>query len=291
MAKKEKVVKDTAERWLLTYADLMNLLLIFFIILYAMSQTDQKKFDQLKESFAKVLGTYTKYDTHVPTGANGGNSILTMKYAAKSQAVIANSAEESQMEKVKQKVEGIIKKQGLKGDVEVSVQERGVVISITAQLLFRSGSATIESNSAKTVLEIGREVLSKLSGKKIRIEGHTDNDPLGPNNPFVDNWGLSNARAINVLRMLLKNIPSLNEKEYSATGYGEFSPRVPNTSVVNKQKNRRVDIVILKDVYAPSDASSDTLSGVSSGSTSSTTASDTTHGTSNAENSTSSTGH
>jgi chemotaxis protein MotB len=261
MAKKERVIKDTAERWLLTYADLMNLLLIFFIILYAMSQTDSKKFEQLKDSFARVLGTYTKYDTYVKTSSNGGNSVTTMKYAAKTQAVVANSGEQKQMEKVKEKVEGIIKKQGLKGEVEVSLQQRGVVISITAQLLFLPASATIEASSKKIVLEIGNQVLAKLGGKKIKIEGHTDNDTLGRSSPFIDNWGLSAARATNVLRLLVDNVPALKAEEkkgnFSAAGYGQYNPKVPNTSAANKQRNRRVDIAILKDAYAPADASSD----------------------------------
>ncbi|MCX8129564.1 MAG: flagellar motor protein MotB [Clostridia bacterium] len=242
---KEKIIKDNAERWLLTYADLMNLLLIFFIILYAISQVDQQKYEQLAQSLSNAFGTNTG-STVRPVNPGGGNSFVPMP-SNKPSSVISSNMEEEQMDAVKEKVTKLAKDGGLEGKIDVKMEERGIVISITAQLLFKPGSADIEAGSKPTIQEIGI-ILKNISGNNIRVEGHTDSDPLSNNSKYIDNLELSTARANNVLRLLVKNA-GINAGNISSAGYGEQRPVVPNTNAANKAKNRRVNIVILKNVF------------------------------------------
>lgn len=248
MPKKPKVEKDTAERWLLTYADLMNLLLIFFIVLYAMSQVDVAKFNQLAQSLNVALGN-SSLSEYIDNTAAGGKSLIALP--ADSSSVVPSQLEDQQIDELKKQVDQVIEKKGLKGEIDVAVQERGVVISINAQLLFKSGSAEIEATSKPTIGEIG-DILLQVPGKQIKIEGHTDNDPI--NSPqFPSNWDLSSARSTNILRLLVDKT-HVDPKAISSVGYGEFRPLVPNTTEENKAKNRRVDIVILRDAFDKSEA-------------------------------------
>lgn len=244
MPQKPKIEKDTAERWLLTYADLMNLLLIFFIVLYAMSQVDVAKFNQLAQSLNMSLGN-SSLAPYIDNAAAGGTALIPLPATAPS-SVVPSKLEEQQIDELKKKVDAVIEKKGLKSEIDVVVQERGIVISINAQLLFKSGSSDLEANSKPTIGEIG-QILLEVPGKQIKIEGHTDNDPI-KSNIYPSNWELSSARATNVLRLLVDQT-HVEPKTISAVGYGEYRPLVPNTTDVNKAKNRRVDIVILRDAF------------------------------------------
>lgn len=241
--KKEKIVKDNAERWLLTYADLMNLLLILFILLYSMANVDVAKYQQVAASLRAAFGDSSAASFMSEDGA--GVSLINLDANAPS-PVMPSQLEEQQMEEVKDRVNEIIDKEGLQGDVEVSLQERGVVISIREKVLFKSGSADIEDESRSTIARIGK-VLLAIPGKQIRVEGHTDTDPISSSR-FPDNQELSTARANSVWRILVRDV-GIDPKILSATGYGEFRPKVANDTPENKAQNRRVDIAILKDVF------------------------------------------
>lgn len=235
---KVKVEKDTSERWLLTYADLMNLLVIFFIILYSMSQVDQAKFTQLAESLRMSLG--------ISSGESmlqGGTSPSIINLETTAPASFLAEVEKRQMEEFKEQVENMVKDSNLNGKITVSLEERGVKISINSKFLFPSGSAQIVPDSKPTVEEIGN-MLKGFPDNRIRVEGHTDNDPV--NTPqFPSNWELSSARSTNIVRTLVEKC-NIDPKSISAVGYGEFQPVAPNTNEANKSKNRRVDIVLLK---------------------------------------------
>lgn len=239
---KGKVEKDTSERWLLTYADLMNLLLILFIILFAMSQVDAGKFQQLSNSLHKAFGS----GTGNVINSQGGNSLIPMENTAPGSNVAPVQTEEEQMDEVQQQVSDLIEDQKLGNTIAVDLEERGIVISITAQLLFKSGSAELEPDSKPTIQEIGN-ILKAIPGNQIRIEGHTDTDPIR-NSTYPSNWELSSARATNVLRLLVDKA-GIDPRRISAVGYGEYRPKAPNTSLQNKALNRRVDIVIVKSKF------------------------------------------
>ncbi|MCX7748874.1 MAG: OmpA family protein [Clostridia bacterium] len=238
---KVKVEKDTSERWLLTYADLMNLLLIFFIILYAMSQVDAAKFNQLASSLRTALGDSTANTYFIESG----NSLLNFEATAPS-PVIPQRLEDEQMKEATKEIENIIKAGNLGDKIKVSIDSRGIKISMTAHYLFKSGSALLEADSKPTIQDIG-QILKKFKSNDIRIEGHTDTDPINTHE-FPSNWELSSSRAVNVLRLLIDKA-GISPKQISAVGYGEFSPEFPNDSEINKSRNRRVDIIILKNEF------------------------------------------
>ncbi|HEX3028816.1 MAG TPA: flagellar motor protein MotB [Clostridia bacterium] len=244
----KKVEKDTSERWLLTYSDLMNLLLIVFILMYSMSQIDSQKFNKLAESLREAFGTSTSAKYNDTSG--GGNSVIQLDNTAPSPVVPA-TVEQQAMDSVQKKVEDLAKKGGLEGKVDVKMEERGIVISMTAQFLFRPGRAEIESEPKPTLVEIGK-LLKAFTGNRIRVEGHTDSDPLSTSSIYIDNQGLSSARADNVLRLLVKTA-GVKPKMISSAGYGDTIPVASNTTVAGKAKNRRVDIVILKNIYSSSE--------------------------------------
>ncbi len=223
------------ERWLITYADLITLLMIFFIIMYTISNINSKKFAQLSASMTEaLLGQNSGYIL----GDAPGPLMIPDSTAAGGRTELAS------MRKAKEEIEKYIEKQGLKSKVEVSQEERGLVISLKEALLFNKGSAQITPPAREVILKVG-QVLSQLPNN-IRIEGHTCNLPIHTAQ-FPSNWELSTARATNVVRFLVTEV-GIKPEKLSATGYGEFRPVAPNTSEANRARNRRVDIVVLRSV-------------------------------------------
>lgn len=249
---KEKVVKDNAERWLLTYADLMNLLLILFIILFAMSQVSTEKFQQLSQSLSSAFGNGEP--PSVVQGSGSGNSLVNFP-ATMPSPVIPSKLEDQQMEALQEEISGLVESEGLKGDVAVTMQERGIVVTINEKILFKSGSAIIEPNDQNTLITIGKDILSKIPDKHIRVEGHTDNIPM-KSALYASNWELSAARAINVLKLLVEKC-GIDPHMISPVGYGEYNSVAKNDTDANRAKNRRVDIVILRDSSSKGEAATD----------------------------------
>ncbi len=225
------------ERWLITYSDLITLLMIFFIMMYTISNVNSKKFAQLSASLSDAL-----------VGNNSGYFVGEAPGPVQIEGKVnqaGKAAEQKAMTDAKQKIEGMLKEKGVSGKVEVSVEERGLVVSLKETLLFDRGSAQINPASREIIKKIG-EVLLKMPNA-IRVEGHTCNLPI-KTAQFPSNWELSTNRATNVLRYLVDEVKFPPQK-LSATGYGEFRPLAPNTTEDNRQKNRRVDIVVLRTIY------------------------------------------
>ncbi len=253
---KEKIVKDNNERWLLTYADLMNLLLILFIILFSMSQVNTEKFQKLSQSLSSAFGNGEA--PSLVQGGSSGNSLIDFP-ATMPSPVIPSKIEDQQMEALQEEIEGLVDSEGLKGNVAVTMEDRGIIVRINEKILFKSGSAIIETKDQDTLITIGKDMLSKIN-KHIRVEGHTDNVPM-KSALYASNWELSAARAINVLKLLVDK-GGINPKMIHPVPYGEYSPLVPNTTDANRAKNRRVDIVILRDSSSKGEADTDKNSSI-----------------------------
>jgi chemotaxis protein MotB len=159
---------------------------------------------------------------------------------------VGDTIEVEKMNDVKKQVEGMLVTENLQNDVNVTVRERGLEISINSRVLFNSGSADLTPASKDLVIKIAG-ILTPLANNQICVEGHTDTDPIHTAQ-FPSNWELSTARAVNVLRLLMTN-PNLKPENLSSIGYGEYRPVAPNDTAANKAMNRRVNIVILKDDY------------------------------------------
>lgn len=135
------------------------------------------------------------------------------------------------------------------GDKEVSLEmaERGLVITFVAEVLFDSGKAVVKKEAYSILDKVARVIRDKVYDREIGIEGHTDNEPIR-HSGWKSNWELSTARATSVLHYLVDSC-KLNPKKLSAIGYGEYRPITSNDTPEGRQKNRRVEIVIIPKVF------------------------------------------
>jgi len=224
-------------RWLVTYADMITLLLALFIMLYAISSLDIQRFKALVEEFQAL---FAGGGTSVMSGGKGMLR-LGAPESQKPLVVPLIPGKKPEMHGEEEALEKFVERRGLEGRVLIHRVERGLVVSLlTDGIFFEKGSAEL-SEEAKQVLREIAPVL-KSSGRFIRVEGHTCDLPIHTPK-FPSNWELSVARAVSVVRYLIAcGVPA---GRLSAVGYGEFRPMVPNTGEENRRLNRRVDIVLL----------------------------------------------
>lgn len=231
------------ERWLLTYADLITLLMIFFVVMYALSNVDANKFRAIADTLSKALGGGGGMVLNNP-----GPSIVPGRSGELN--IQEQTGEARQLEQIKQELEVFIRENNLSAQVSVISEERGVVVSFQTPVLFPSGSAELVPPAVSMIHRIG--VILIKAHNYVRVEGHTDNLPISTRQ-YPSNWELSSARATRVVQELVKGLGFPPER-LSATGYGEYRPRAANNSGANRQLNRRVDMVVLKSKYERSEA-------------------------------------
>ncbi len=244
------------ERWLVTYSDLITLLMIFFIMMYSMSQIDANKFRAIAESLNITLGGGSPKleiadspsgPSLIEKGSPQDNSATGEEPDKNTQQSSSGNidAETLTIENIKAKLDKFAKENNIQTLIVSTIEERGLVVSIQDTLLFESGSAEITPN-ASTILKKISTVLSATSNY-IKVEGHTDNLPINTAR-FPSNWELSVLRATNVVQILVKQ-GGINPNRLSATGYGEYRPIADNSTVDGRSANRRVDLVILRTKY------------------------------------------
>ncbi|TYO95537.1 OmpA/MotB family protein [Desulfallas thermosapovorans] len=236
------------ERWLITYADMITLLLIFFIVMYTLSKLDAAKFETLAESLAAVFGAGGMVlDSPGPEIIPGAppEQMADIIREMDEQGT-ETQLENLQLIDIKSQLEEYIKQNGLEARVSVTSEERGVVLSFQNEVLFDLGSSQLTGQA--------REILSKVAPilaatpNYIRVEGHTDDLPINTAQ-FPSNWELSAARATNVVQEFIR-VHGFEPRKLSASAYGEYRPRMPNSNPENRQLNRRVDLVILSSEFA-----------------------------------------
>ncbi len=215
---------DSSERWLLTYADLITLLLGLFVILYAGSQVDAKKFEEVMSAFSQIFG--------------GGAGILDGQAGALSAPVLPKEQEEKLREMVKESLGDALEN----AQIALSESERGVTVSVADVLLFDPAQAALRPEALPVLEKIARTVSSVPN--EIRVEGHTDNAPIRTGD-YPSNWHLSVARSLNVAYYLLEH-GAIDPSRMAITGFGEFRPVAPNETPEGRARNRRVDIVLVK---------------------------------------------
>jgi chemotaxis protein MotB len=251
---------DHRDRWMITYADLITLLLIFFVVMYAMSSLDTKKYDvvvqSLQDTFHKgdsileqgsgIIGTADRYTSKNPPAAKQPST--TNKAAGPTKLTEREQAFRKQ-EKELQNLMGVIQQyisdNQLQGQIFVSDQPRGIVITLNDRFLFDQGRAALKPGSANTLSKLAS--LFRDLKTPISIEGHTDNIPFVRSSTYKDNWELSGARALSVLRFFLDR-EKLSPSEFQYAGYADTKPVGDNTTEAGRQKNRRVEITVLRQL-------------------------------------------
>lgn len=129
--------------------------------------------------------------------------------------------------------------------VDIRREDRLIILQLSDQILFDSGSAEIKPQGAQVLEEVGTAIKSKLAGLTIQVAGHTDNVPVSPGQgAWSDNWSLSAARAVNVVRLLEDRV-GIDPQSLSAVGYGEYQPVADNDTAAGRAKNRRIELVLV----------------------------------------------
>lgn len=233
------------ERWLLTYADMITLLLALFIILFAISTPNKVKYAQLARAMSGGFGGTSA--VNVPTIGSAGASNITgtssSKTAAKAKSAAAAAAAPKPVTKAMEKaIKDIIKKNKMEQKVHVHMEARGLVITLLSDSAnYSSGSAKLRPATLAFLAQISG-FLSHITND-IRVEGNTDNIPIATAE-YPSNWELSSARAVVVTRFLVEQ-EHLDGRRLSAVGHGAFKPAVDNSTEAHRQLNRRVDIVVM----------------------------------------------
>jgi chemotaxis protein MotB len=257
--RREPPVDHADDRWLLTYSDMITLLMALFIVMFAISSVNTSKFEALSKSLKEVSqGSIDGGESVLMTGGNPRDheapevtppvpaiAPLIQQEFTKEQKRRegAQGSENQEFKRVKRELDAYAATHGLKSKLETQITRRGLVIRLlTDNVLFSSGEAKIQPRA--------RPILAKIAGllqvdsqHPINVEGHTDNVPIS-SSVFPTNWELSTARASSVTRLLIsKKAPA---RRMGAVGYAQLHPIASNSSATGRSRNRRVEIVLLR---------------------------------------------
>ena len=243
-----------SEAWLIALADMMTLLMVTFLMMFAISSLDLKKFQTFKEAFAEGTGTVLPQlpGEGVPTEGDVTDKPLAPKDGdpkPQASAWVPNPGgpndpkpvlDKAKLEELRKKLVEKVQKVGLADKVEVAADPRGLVLYVTSGVLFDSGAARLTPEGDHLLTELGP--VFRSIGNELVVEGHTDNRPIN-SAAFPSNWELSTARATAVLRHLIEH-EHVADGRLSASGYADTKPRAKGESPEALAKNRRVDIVV-----------------------------------------------
>lgn len=225
-------------RWLITYADLITLLLAFFIVLYAMNRTEQIKFSLVAQVLAQ------NFDSSSIVGSSPGPSIVPGNSGT--ETAQAQQQQLQSLSRLQTKLQQAIDKAGLGNEVAVTSNERGVEVSLDATTLFKPGSAVLSSQALSLMQSLG-QVLTTVPND-IEVVGYTDSTPIHTG-LYPSNWQLSAMRAANVVYQLSR-VPRINPARLSLAGFGQYHSVASNSTPVGRAKNRRVNILVLRQDVA-----------------------------------------
>ncbi len=252
------------EAWVIPYADMLTLLMVMFLALFATGRVDMEKFKKLAENLKQDFGGSAEIVSMEggnggSLGLDGGEGIFTGALAP----TVGGEPTQMQIEQARQQYEkaaagealedlqgfeqtltGKAAIAGFSDNLLVSLEGRGMLVTVLSdEVLFRPGSAALEP-AGFTVLGVVAEALRTIPNSII-IEGHTDSRPIS-NNRFQSNWELSTGRATTVLQYFLS--AGISPDRMAASGYGETQPVTGNDTPEGQAKNRRVEIVVLTGV-------------------------------------------
>lgn len=251
MSRKRRTNNDNKvdDSWLLPYADMLTLLLALFIVLFAMSEVDVKRFKQLAYIF----------ETEFVGGAGIIDDGMTLvpEDHPEAEGVDENSEDESditteledelvqqefeELKTMQKNIDEYITTNNLTDILGTQLTGEGLFVTVRTDVTFDTGSAQVRDEAK----EIAKEIASFLNTDPphaIVVSGHADDRPMY-NEEFASNWELSSMRAIQFMYLLLEDA-NIEPKWFSAKGYGEYQPLVPNTSEENRAINRRVEVLI-----------------------------------------------
>jgi chemotaxis protein MotB len=229
---------SSRDRWLISYADYVTLLLAFFVTIYAISQLDNSKLLQAQHSIQRALNAPV-FLGGFPLEPGVGDLPIPGAQGDLPEAGLRASPQ-TQIEELAREVQESLRDQAFHQDIRLMITGRGLVIHLPEFLFFDTGEAQIRPE-AEPLLDRLAELLRRIPNPVV-VEGHTDNVPI--HNPqFPSNWELSVHRATSLVRYLVEK-QHLDPSRFAAAGYGEYAPLASNDEDTGRRLNRRVDIVI-----------------------------------------------
>ncbi|MCR6095495.1 flagellar motor protein MotB [Salipaludibacillus agaradhaerens] len=243
-----------APKWMVTFSDMMTLILVFFILLFSMSVVDATKFRAIAESFQE-RAVFDFYPSIVPFENPAEDREVKddpfEEEADPFETYLEMDEEEinEQLDSLLEEVVEYLEENELTEEITVSRDDRGVVLVLQEQALFETARADIISEAEPFLGKVGA-LLNEIPNM-VKVEGHTDSRPISTAQ-FPSNWELSGARASSVIRFLIDE-SNLEAGRFLAIGYGDTRPVAPNTTPDNLQQNRRVVIVISDPTYSDND--------------------------------------
>ncbi|WP_156291255.1 flagellar motor protein MotB [Oceanobacillus salinisoli] len=250
MRKKKKKGHHVDESWLLPYSDLLTLLVALFIVLFAMSDINVQKYEELASFFRDEFAAdgegileQNKGPGEVRPPSDVEEDSKEEHEEEKEEEYVDEALlERRELESMQASINAYIAENNLEDDLGTTLTDEGLLVTILNDVFFDSGSAAVKSDGRLVAREISNFLYSDPP-HQIVISGHADDVPVN-NRRFASNWELSVTRAVNFMTLVLEN-GNLDPTLFSAKGYGEYNPIVPNTSEENRAKNRRVEVLIL----------------------------------------------
>ncbi|AJD90547.1 hypothetical protein JMA_12300 [Jeotgalibacillus malaysiensis] len=266
--KRKKHDEHMDESWLIPYADILTLLLALFIVMFASSNVDQVKFNQMSQVFNEIFAggeNVLDYASLVETddteddidNAEGADpEELTEEMTEEQQQMQELLAEQTERESaaaadleelqvIQEQINEYIAANTLGELFETELTDEGLLLTIRDNVLFASGSADVRSEYQGIAQDVAA-LLEFDPPRNVIITGHTDNVPISTA-AFSSNWELSVMRAVNFMKLVIEN-PNLDPRWFSAKGFGEFQPIATNDTEDGRAKNRRVEVLILPRV-------------------------------------------
>lgn len=219
--------------WMMTYGDLVTQMLAFFVLLYSFSSLNEIKFQEIIDSLQSSFGL---------TPASGSNVSGVTAAPTKGSTGTVKPLNDASLLGIKARIASELADRGAEDLVTFEGGNKELIMHFDAAALFDSGLAEVKQSAVPALEAIG-QVLGQVENQ-VRIEGHTDSDPMIPNPQFPDNWMLSGARAAGVLRFM-HQFYQIEYGRMSFAGYADTRPVASNDTPEGKARNRRVDIVVL----------------------------------------------
>jgi len=235
--KKKKELGGASQEWLVTYSDMVTLMLCFFVALFNPEDIDPTQLQALISNFTNLgLGAQSGGNTlSAGKSADLGNTINSLPAMDRGRSLGTSL----------RKAVSLFQPEVRSNKVKVTSEERGLVITLASDAFFNPASARINIEATRDILlRLGGYLSSSdVAGRKFRIEGHTDAVDVDPNGAWESNWELSAARSISILHYL--NDLGIEEKRFQIAGFADTVPVASNDTPEGRAYNRRVDIIIL----------------------------------------------
>lgn len=231
--------------WMATFADLMALMMCFFVLLYSFSYLDEVKYKAVVASMAKGFGSEVTPVRAQSSSSIGPPSLVPNTMQTQSRGARPMTQQEANLDtkQLRRKIQENLQEEINKGNLSVEMAGNNVVIRFPEEVAFAPGSDVISAE----ILPILRKVTQSLADEEgtIQVSGHTDDRPIRTAT-IKSNWELSTNRAVSVIHMI-EDLGTVNPSQLTAVGYSDTRPIFPNDTVEGRARNRRVEIAIIRD--------------------------------------------